>query len=208
MISFNDFYNKYNGKAGTGDTSENKGQCVGLVEVFWDEIGGIPHVYGNAQDLYANAPTTSFTKIPNSPTAVPQVGDVIVWNNGINGTVGHTGIATGKGDINTFECFEQNDPTGSAPRLKTYNYNHVVGWLRAKNFTNTSPTPTPNPVVITQDTVYDLGSGNDDAKGKKTVLEILDAFRNRRELTNDLKNRDAKISELQAKIDKAKQDLG
>lgn len=131
MINFTDFFNRYNGQQNIGDTTENKGQCVGLVAVWIDELN-LPHIWGNACDLFANADEQFFEKILNTPDGVPSAGDIIVWSAKFNGTVGHTGIATGTGDLNTFECFEQNDPTGSNCHLKVYNYLSVIGWLRPK----------------------------------------------------------------------------
>ena len=130
-MSYEDFYNKYKGQKDVGNTVANKGECVGLSSLWMDNFE-ITHVYGHAKDLYANAKTTDFAKIPNTPDAIVQKGDIVVWGAGYNGTYGHTGVATGKADVNTFECFEQNDPLGSTPHLKTYNYAYVIGWLRPK----------------------------------------------------------------------------
>jgi len=131
LLTFEQFYNEYKGKPNVGNTAANKGECVGLSSLWMDNFN-IPHVYGHAKDLYTNAKTTDFAKIPNSPDAIVQKGDIVVWSAGFNGTYGHTGIATGKADINSFECFEQNDPLGSTPHNKTYNYAYVIGWLRPK----------------------------------------------------------------------------
>lgn len=131
MVSFQDFFNEYNGEKNVGNTPQNLGQCVGLVEVYIKGFG-YDQVWGNADDLYTNAPDVDFLKIPNSPTAIPIQGDIIVWSQQFNSSVGHTGICTGKADINTFDCFEQNDPLGSNCHVKTYNYAFVVGWLRPK----------------------------------------------------------------------------
>ena len=127
-----DFLTKFNGQQGVGNTSENKGQCVGLVCVWVDTLG-FPHIWGNACDLFANADEQFFDKILNTPEAIPQAGDIVVWSAKFNGTVGHTAIATGTGDINTFETFEQNDPLGSNCHLKTYKYTSVIGWLRPRS---------------------------------------------------------------------------
>jgi len=129
---YQDFFNKYNGKGKIGNTVENKGQCVGLVSI-WSDTFNIPHTWGNACDLYANADSNYYDKIPNTPTGIPIVGDIIIWSSEYNDGPGHTGIATGKGNIDTFDCFQQNDPTGSVSHNKTYNYNFVTGWLRIRS---------------------------------------------------------------------------
>lgn len=128
-MTFQTFLETYNGKRNVGNTTENKGECVGLSMVWVNELG-LPHIWGHAKDLLANADEKFFEKILNTPDAVPKEGDIIVWGKSFNGTYGHTGIATSKGDVNTFECFEQNDPVGSNCHLKTYNYKAVIGWLR------------------------------------------------------------------------------
>jgi hypothetical protein len=128
-MTFENFLGTYNGKANVGNTTENKGQCVGLVAV-WIESLNLPHVWGDAFDMFVNADEKFFEKILNTPEALPKAGDIIIWSKKFNGTVGHTGLCTGTANLDTFECFEQNDPIGSNCHLKTYNYNFVYGWLR------------------------------------------------------------------------------
>lgn len=132
-MTFDEFLAQYNGKTNVGNTPENKGECVGLASVWIDVLKG-PHVWGNAKDMYQNADPNFFEKIPNSPTGVPQKGDIIIWNGTFNRGPGHVAIATGKGDTKTFEVFEQNNPLGSNCHLRTYpNYNYVTGWFRPRN---------------------------------------------------------------------------
>lgn len=137
-MTLQEFYDKYNGKSNVGNTAVNRGECVGLSSLWMDNFN-VPHVYGHAKDLYANAPDEYFAKIPNTPDAIVQEGDIVVWGQGYNGTFGHTGVAKGKADVSSFECFQQNDPLGSKPHIKRYNYSYVIGWLRPKN-----------PAIITQ----------------------------------------------------------
>lgn len=136
--SFNKFFAQYNGQGNIGDTPENVGECVGLIEKWIDflNLGG-HHVWGNANQLLADADPKYFQIIYNTPDNVPQIGDIVVLSSDFNGTVGHTGISTGVGDTNTFELFEQNDPLGGVSQKKTYPYNNsatgkpwVLGWLR------------------------------------------------------------------------------
>ena len=187
-LSFQDFLKKYNGQSNVGNTPENKGECVGLVSV-WIENLGLPHIWGHAKDLYKNADPKSFEKIPNTPTAVPQKGDIIVWSEKYNGTFGHTGIVTGTGNVNNFEAFEQNDPLGSNCHLKMYSYFAVVGWLRPKVSTPTPPTTTP---PMNDQTIIDLGP-----YGKMEIQAI-------RGKMGDLKQAQQKVSDLQSKLNKAK----
>jgi len=131
LLTFDNFYNQYKGKKDVGNTAGNIGECVGLVSLWMDNFD-VPHVYGHAKDLYANAPAEHFKKIPNTPDAIPIKGDIIIWSAGFNGNYGHTGICTGKADINRLEVFEQNNPLGSDCHLREYNYAYIIGWLRPK----------------------------------------------------------------------------
>ncbi len=130
--AFNNLFTQYNGQPNVGDTPGNKGQCVGLIEV-WTDYLGLPHTWGDADQLFANADPFYFDKIVNTPTAIPTTGDIIVWTSEFNGGVGHTGVATGKNTNAGFvEVFEQNDPLGSPCHIKLYNYAYIQGWIRPK----------------------------------------------------------------------------
>lgn len=129
MDKLQQFIFAFNGQKNIGDTSENKGQCVGLIEEWLDETLHLSHVWGNAMDLLSNADPKVYTVEYNTPTGIPPRGSVLVFKKEFNGTVGHTGIVT-KADVNTFELFEQNNPTGAGCRLHTYpNYANVLGWI-------------------------------------------------------------------------------
>lgn len=124
------FIRKYGAVPNVGDTPINRGQCVGLVQQWIDTLA-LPHVWGNAKDLLANAPVSSYRIFHNSPTNYPSPGDIVVWGESWGGGYGHTGIAV-TGHVMDFTAFEQNDPPGSAPRLKVYSYDGVIGWLRPR----------------------------------------------------------------------------
>lgn len=136
---FKEFINKYNGTFVEKVDASSPNQCFDLA-IAWCEALGLPlSVFSGLMYAYQIwEPSTvmameNFERIPNTPDAVPQAGDIVVWDKKFNGTAGHVGIATGNfSDTTKFQCFEQNDPTGSNSHLKDYNYNHVVGWLRYK----------------------------------------------------------------------------
>jgi len=133
MLNLTDFINKYTGQANVGDTPQNKGQCVGLIEIWLDNLSiNDPHLWGNAKDLLNNADPFKFDIIINTPQNVPEAGDIIVWNSNLGNGNGHTGIFC-SGNVNNFNCFEQNDPIGSTPHAKTYDYKNVIGWLHPKS---------------------------------------------------------------------------
>ena len=117
-----DFINKWINKGGVGNTPENKGQCVGLVCVWVDELG-FDHIWGNAKDLWKNYNPNQFDFVLNTADAYPLAGDIVVWNEKMGGGYGHTAIATGVHQTegkatDWFEAFSQNDPVGSPCILK------------------------------------------------------------------------------------------
>jgi surface antigen len=141
-LSLQDFIAQYNGKTGIGDTDQNKGQCVGLVEVWIDNLG-LPHIWGNAIDLLANADKTAYTVVKNTPTNSPTPGDIVVLD---MGTYGHTAIVV-KADVNTLTLFEQNDhdandPTGAC-QIKNYTYELLqhTGWIHPNTLPGTETIP-------------------------------------------------------------------
>jgi hypothetical protein len=127
MVDLAAFISNYLGRANTGDTPQNRGQCVGLIEV-WLTANGKPHVWGNAADLLANADLKVYKLVRNIPTNHPPPGAIVCWNNTWGGGLGHTGIVVAS-NVNLLAVFEQNDPTGSTPVVATHNYRGVLGWL-------------------------------------------------------------------------------
>lgn len=110
------------------------GQCVSLVQ-HWAEDQGVPGTpvfpVPAAKDMPGTRPDY-FQWIPNTPTGVPNRGDIIVWGSSWGGGYGHTGIIN-SANVNSFQAFEQNNPTGSGAHLVNHaNYSGVLGWLRLK----------------------------------------------------------------------------
>lgn len=62
-------------------------QCVELVNRFLTTKKFGPAIYGNAQDLFANAPSTYYEKYRNGSGHIPVPGDVIVLGGGSYGHV-------------------------------------------------------------------------------------------------------------------------
>lgn len=135
------FVAEYTGVAGVGDTPQNIGECVGLVEKFLDFLG-LPHVWGNANQLLQNADPKSYQIVYNDPNNLnqyPPVGAIISLGKpygpfkNTDGTIsynGHTGIIIAATGLN-FRMFAQNNPDGSTPHLEDHpeGYGAVVGWL-------------------------------------------------------------------------------
>lgn len=126
-MTFDAFASKYNGKK-VGD-----GQCMSLSRQYRLEVLGTPAINTmNAGDVFAAADPKYYAKIKNTPIAVPQKGDLVIWDGRLNGGIGHIAIATGKGNVWNFEVMEQNWPVGSKAHFATHNYKYVTGWLRKK----------------------------------------------------------------------------
>jgi len=127
MIDLATFISQYLGKANTGDTPQNAGQCVGLVEA-WLDANKAPHVWGNAVDLLANADPKFYKRVSNIPTNFPPPGAIVCWRGTWGGGYGHTAIVVAA-NVNLLVVFEQNNPIGGAPVVATHNYSGVQGWL-------------------------------------------------------------------------------
>lgn len=110
-----------------GNTPENLGQCVGLVEVWFDtELE--PHVWGDARDLYANA-GAGYSKGASWPAPAGAAG---VLDGSWGGGAGHTFISLGDGWV-----LEQNNPAGSPPKRSYYGTlppHGWIGWILPNNF--------------------------------------------------------------------------
>lgn len=112
-----------------------KYQCVDLANAYIKEILGLTPIIGtDAKDMGSKASKTEFDWIPNTPTGVPQPGDIVIWNSKVGGGAGHIAIFL-DGDANSFTALSQNDPIGRETHLKKYNYNSVLGWLHPKKGT-------------------------------------------------------------------------
>ncbi len=129
-MNLEDFIAKYKGKFveyhsyGTGA----KNQCVDLANQYIVEVLKLTAIIGtNANDFPSKANPNDYDYIPNSPLAIPKVGDLIIWN----GTWGHIAIFY-EGDVNSFVSFDQNYPTGSPCKLVGHSYQGVLGWLHPK----------------------------------------------------------------------------
>lgn len=199
-MTFQEFLAKWNNQYADFDGYYGP-QCVDLVQ-YWSQALGGPRFTGDAHNIYTQA-GNFYTQVPNSPTAIPQQGNIIVWDGSYNGGPGHTGIATGKGDTSTFECFEQNDPTASNCHLKTYNYNKVLGWLHPKalpDSTSTTVDKATFDLLVTKSTAYDELKPKYDALVKlnsdnETSIQQKNATIDN--LNQIIKDKDAKLTTVQ-----------
>lgn len=125
-------------------------QCVDLFNYYNRDVVGAPFYWcDGAADLWNNIPIGHFyERIENTPDGVPQPGDVVIWraNGKLTGPAGHVAIATGRGDINNFQSFDENWPLGSAAHEQWHTYDDVIGWFRPIDQSPAPVTP-PEPVV-------------------------------------------------------------
>lgn len=127
MIDLLGFIQKYLGKAQTGNTPENIGQCVGLIEV-WTAANGKPHIVGNAVDLLANADSKAYRRVTNASSNYPPAGAVVCWGPSWGGGFGHTAVVVAATPL-LLSVFEQNNPEQAPPLVATHSYDGVAGWL-------------------------------------------------------------------------------
>lgn len=108
-MTLDDFLNKYKVGKSYAYNGTYKGECVSLVKNYIKEVlGATPKAIGNAKDYWAKRNGAYlkgiFTPIANTPSFVPQRGDVFVRT---SGTYGHIGIVL-KATKDYFYTIEQN----------------------------------------------------------------------------------------------------
>lgn len=114
-----------------------KGECVSLVKCYIkDVLGVIPQAIGNAKDYWLNRNNSyianNFTAIANTPTFVPQRGDLFVRT---SGTYGHIGIVL-EATTSYYYTIEQNyNGCRVVKNIKHTDWNNV-NFLRPKNQKN------------------------------------------------------------------------
>lgn len=119
----------YNGGRPTGDW----GQCTAVPHSLQRDVLGIPIVYGNAVDVWSNAPDKDYEKIPVNGVAKP--GDIVVWgqNREIGTTeVGHIAVIEKELGNGVFQSIDQNWPTGAWTQRCIHSRVGVIGFLRPK----------------------------------------------------------------------------
>lgn len=208
---FEQFLSQNNGKPVIilpGSIKTKHGQCFDLAVAFTDFLG-IPHYPGNPSPFpYANAcqiytdfgdfQKQYFDRISNTPDYIPQKGDIVIWDAELNGGAGHVAIATGEGDANTFNSFDQNwSTTNWIPKIVNHNYDlgPVLGCLRLKvTQPSTQPTMDNNWKQI-----LDYAKGKflvNEAKDVIKYIEDLDAYRKSESAEKDKKQREIEALQI------------
>lgn len=145
-------------KTGIGiDTDGYYGfQCMDLMHEYCRSVLGLADlrilsaasaraVFENFDNVFGHE---MFEKIPNTPTGVPQKGDIMFYkdpwgrylDNGVVKYAGHVDVFV-EGNVNNYRAFCQNWITPNTPKglpgvVNHSNYEGVLGWLRYKG---TSP---------------------------------------------------------------------
>lgn len=137
-MTFDTFIKTYLGKKVDYDNAYG-GQCVDLFRQYLHDVLGLSQPKGvvGAADFWTNYSTDevlykNFDKIPNTPTGVPQKGDVMFWNKRAGGGFGHVSIFI-EGDVTGFTSLDQNFPTLSLVTKTKHTYTNVLGWLHPKS---------------------------------------------------------------------------
>lgn len=145
------YFDEYQGQSLLYNTKDPtlRGQCVQAV-CFYVQNNGDPvdwadaYYWRNLASMYPD----KYQWIDNSPNAVPQPGDIIIWLPSLPGSGGAGHIAVclqpfpGTG---TFISVDQNWG-GKTVHKVTHNYSYVAGWLRFKQAAP-APAPAPTPAV-------------------------------------------------------------
>jgi hypothetical protein len=135
-MTLDGFVQEWEGKFCEKEDPSAPNQCFDLAFAWCDALAidraSIRHAFAYQVFAQPNDLTLqNFDYIPNTPNGLPKQGDLVVWAQSYGG-YGHIGIATGKSDLGSFDCFEQNDPVGSKCHIRRYSYDLVLGWLRPK----------------------------------------------------------------------------
>lgn len=93
--------------------------AIGNAEAYYRRYSEIPALYNN------------FDRIMNTPSFVPQKGDIAVWGTGLS-KYGHIAICTGEGNTSYFYTYDQNW-NGKAMKKVKHNYKGFAGVLRYKS---------------------------------------------------------------------------
>ena len=131
-MTFDEFIKKNLGK-GLDYDGVWSGQCVDLYRFYVRDVLGFEQSVpvGGAADIWHTAQEKYYNFIKNTALAVPQKGDIVIWNRNVGGGFGHVAIFI-KGDVNSFTSLDQNWPTLNKVTKTWHNYNNVIGWLRPK----------------------------------------------------------------------------
>jgi uncharacterized coiled-coil protein SlyX len=222
-MTFDEFKSKWNGKGIDFDGAYGD-QCMDLMHQYCVEVLGITDgrvlAAPAAKDVW-NTPVfgkDKFESIANSPTGVPQKGDIVLFGTEV-GPYGHVAIVQ-SADVNTVTTFDQNWSGHQYCETITHKYGGsqgVLGWLRFKGQPTTTPIPDTSSLQAELDktraerdknwNLYspfkDAGYDNVDKvkaelKSKQDTIDNLNQQINDR--NNDITQLNSKLSTLEATV--------
>lgn len=173
-MTLNEFLNKYKVGKSYAYNGTYKGECVSLVKNYIKEVLGVtPQSIGNAKDYWSKRNGAYlkgiFTPIANTPSFVPQRGDVFVRT---SGTYGHIGIVL-EATKDYFYTVEQNyNGCRVVKNIKHTDWNNV-NFLRPKNQSNIVSAPAfkvGSTYTLTTNVKVRTGAGTNYAQKKVNQL--------------------------------------
>lgn len=131
-MTIQEFFNKYNYRPINWDNALGF-QCMDLYHQYVNDVlPGFPHPPAKGAAFLA-LPTTHYTWYSNTPTAIPKLGDILIWGTKAGGGFGHVAVFK-EGGLFSFTSFEQNYPVGSYSHFQKHNYfGDLKGWYRPKS---------------------------------------------------------------------------
>ena len=188
-------------------------QCKDYANAY-SSFHGHPLKASNANATWTIAQDPFWQKLANTPTFLPQVGDIVVWGAWTGNTYGHIGVVL-DANLNTFRSVDQNwfnanSTTGSPAAIVSHNYTNprVVGFLRPTY----SAAAQGEEMIANADQatkIYKMlrpnGGGSqgeiDGTAGKRTFANFLnDAQAEINARDASLRNQNARLAELQAQV--------
>jgi len=104
-------------------------QCTDLANSFIRDVLNFPIIeWTNAIDFPKKA-GDRYQWIPNSPSALPEAGDLMIFK---LGAYGHISVFI-EGNLSSFRSFDQNYPLGTPAHVQNHTYSSVTGWLHPLN---------------------------------------------------------------------------
>jgi hypothetical protein len=134
-MTLSEFVKKYDGKQVEYHSYGGAAtyfQCVDIVNQYIKEVLNKTPIKGtDAKDFPTKYKKEEFDWIPNTPTGVPGVGDIIIWSGNVGGGAGHIAVVL-SATANTFTSLDQNWSKKQVVTIENHRYNNVLGWLKPK----------------------------------------------------------------------------
>lgn len=137
--------NALHGNRKFGVTGPDYGECTAVPHSLQREVLGLPIVYGNAKDIFANGSTEHYYKLAGNVQI--EAGDIVVQGGdpvlGTSYLFGHVFVADRpSAPGQPIWGYSQNYPTGREPHYRAFPRNGLIGVLRAKVLSSGGGGPT------------------------------------------------------------------